>query len=665
MRFLKFFIPPVLALCFCLTAQAKMADSQELSDALYSAFQFNNTMVWTPPPPFTIFDTGKEKWVDYSKYGVFKGVGTSSYVYVITDSTGLAAASGEGIYPNTQSVLNSPDYQKFVQAGKLKGNDFDFVNSDNFQANFYKWATAADADPGLRQYYAALALEKSGNWAHAVKAYYACLVLFPNAIGWTQWKTPWYIGPVCVAKIKFITKNHPELGVRLADSDVTIQNYFDNDVKNDVFIINPGKLVPATAKDFQRKYIDLTKVGIKKVVGEGRVKLIQYKNNSFRLMVNGSPYVIKAVSYSPSKVGLSPDFGTLDNLKDWSWDDYNKNGRIDGPFDSWVDANRNDKKDRDEYAVGDFALMQAMGVNTLRLYHFRGLNKALLQEGYDNYGFMYLVGNLIGMYAKDSGADWYTGTDYADKTETQNMLDSVRDMVNEYKDKPYVLMWVLGNENNYGVPGVEGVSLGAGCQAQNQPVAYYTFVNECAKLIHQLDPKKRPVVLCNGDVFMLDYAAKYAPEIDVYGANAYRGDYGFGYVWRDVQREFGGKPVLITEYGCPAYADGWSTARIEAGQAAYHKGCWQDIEDNLGGVVGGIGNALGGVIFEWSDEWWKAGYMYDANTHDAVASWTGPFLDGGAYEEWFGIASQGSGDRSPFERQLRKVFFMYLDLWNK
>jgi beta-glucuronidase len=41
----------------------------------------------------------------------------------------------------------------------------------------------------------------------------------------------------------------------------------------------------------------------------------------------------------------------------------------------------------------------------------------------------------------------------------------------------------------------------------------------------------------------------------------------------------------------------------------------------------------------------------------------GPFLDGGAYEEWFGLCSQGDGKDSPFKRQLRKAYFMYRDLW--
>jgi beta-glucuronidase len=53
--------------------------------------------------------------------------------------------------------------------------------------------------------------------------------------------------------------------------------------------------------------------------------------------------------------------------------------------------------------------MKDMGVNTLRLYHYPNFNKQLLKEGYEKYGFMYMIGNFIGMYCTDSGAEWFEG----------------------------------------------------------------------------------------------------------------------------------------------------------------------------------------------------------------------------------------------------------------
>ncbi|MDR1942161.1 MAG: hypothetical protein LBQ47_07525, partial [Endomicrobium sp.] len=627
-----------------------------LQTELKKAQQYNNKMKYEAPRPFAIYDPGTEKWVDYEKYGEFQNIGTAKYKYDVKDSEGLRAASGEGVFPNSTSVLNSPDYLKYVEENKLEGGKWNYVNSPDYQANFYKWA-AVKEDPGVKLYFTALALDKAGNYAHAVKAYYACLVFFPKAVGWTQWQTPWYIGPVCISRIKFLTRQHPEIGVKLEGAEIKIENSFDNNTRNDAFIVNPGKLVKAKAKDFKRKYYEPS--GIKKVTGDGKVKIIEYENKNFRLFVDGKPFVVKGVTYEPSKVGLSPVDASLNNAIDWSWDDYNKNGLIDGAFDAWVDTNRNDKQEEYEKPVGDFALMKAMGANTLRVFHHGGannkkLNKELLRQGYDKYGFMYLIGDFAGAYAVGSGASFSEGTDYDNPLHKKNMIESIKSMVEEYKDEPYVLMWVLGNENNYGV----------GCNANVKPESFYKFINECAKLIKSLDPKKRPVVVNNGDLLFLDICAKNAPDIDVFGLNAYRGEQGFGNVWNDVSGIYA-KSVLITEYGCPAYAKGWTQARIEEGQASYHRGYWNDIEDNIAGVVGGAGNALGGVIFEWSDEWWKSEGDSDPWKHDEFSKFGGAFLDGESYEEWYGIAGLGDGKDSDFKRQLRKAYFTYKELWNK
>ena len=74
----------------------------------------------------------------------------------------------------------------------------------------------------------------------------------------------------------------------------------------------------------------------------------------------------------------------------------------------------------------------------------------------------------------------------------------------------------------------------------------------------------------------------------------------------------------------------------------------------------GEGNALGGVVFEFADEWWKA---YEPAKHDVHTQWLGPFSDGWVYEEWFGVCGQGDGKNSPYLRQLRKSYFVMKELW--
>ncbi|MBU4186535.1 MAG: hypothetical protein KKC23_10120 [Proteobacteria bacterium] len=360
--------------------------------------------------------------------------------------------------------------------------------------------------------------------------------------------------------------------------------------------------------------------------------------------MEGRPYIVKGVAYSPSRVGQSPDEGTLD---DWMQADYNNNGEIDGPYDTWVDKNRNNIQDADEPAVGDFRLLKEMGCNTVRLYHHAS-NKALLRDLYDRYGIMVIMGDLLGAYTVGSGASWYEGTDYENPGHRKNMMESVKRMVEEFKDEPYVLFWILGNENNYGVAN----------NAKEKPEGYYAFVNEAAGMIKSMD-RDHPVAVCSGDLLFLDKFKENAPLVDIYGSNAYRGKYGFGKSFWNNIKEVCDVPVIITEYGCPSYMDGKSMEFAEEKQAEYLRGNWDDIAYNSAGNRG-AGNAIGGVLFEWLDEWWKA---YEPLFHDKKQNWSGPFPDGWNYEECLGVTGQGDGKSSPFLRQLKKSYFTYQEMW--
>ncbi|MDP2939500.1 MAG: glycoside hydrolase family 2 TIM barrel-domain containing protein [Candidatus Omnitrophota bacterium] len=599
---------------------------------------------------------GTEDVVNYKKYGRFKGIGTKSYKLEITDPVGLAKATGEGIYPNTNSLFKSEGYKKAKKEGRLEGSHWDFLYSDDLEASFYKWVTASEPG-GVKLFYIGFIFERAKLYKEAVKAYYAIVVNFPGAIGWTYWHTPWYPGQAAIAKIRFLLRRHPELGLRLEGAKIRIINGFDNDVSNDIVITNPGAL-KKTGKIMQlicnlktTKIVSLKKSKIKKTIGKGKVKLVQYQNNHWQMMVDGKPYVIKGITYAPTKVCQSPDNATL---KNWMEEDTDRNNKIDGPYDSWVDKNLNNTQDKDEPTIGDFKLLKEMGVNTIRLYYrpeanFK-INKELLRELYNNYGIRVIMGDFLGKYAIGSGASWYEGTDYSNPKHQENMLNSIKNMVNEFKHEPYILFWLLGNENNYGVA----------CNADKKPKDFYAFANSVAKWIKSVD-SDHPVAITNGDTLFLDIFAKNAPDIDIFGANAYRGDYGFGSFWEQVY-EATGKPAFITEYGSPAYAEGKSFEEAEALQADYLLGCWEDIEYNLAGSKEGVGNALGAVVFEWLDEWWKA---YEPCVHDTKGLFAGPFPDGFMHEEWLGVASQGDGLRSPFLRQLRKGYYEYQRIWRE
>ncbi len=596
---------------------------------------------------FPLIDEGSEDIIDYEKYGDFENRGTADYRYRIKDRRGLSKAAGVGVFPNNV-VYKDPLYKECRDEGKLEGDHWDYVNADDLQAAFYKWATAGE-DPGVKLFYTAHILERAMHYKHAIKAYYAVLVHFPGTVSWTYWKTPWYVGQVAVDKIKYLTRKHPELGMKLEGASVIVENGFDYDVTNDKIIVDPGKIVKCEPGDLAQERIDLSGMKVAKTVGGPKSRLVQYENGHWQMMVDNKPILVKSIAYTPTVIGQSPDKGTL---KDWTYEDYNENGRIDGPYDAWVDKNFNNRQDADEKPVGDFTLLKDMGVNAVRIYHYaHNKNKDLYRALYEDYGIMLLMGDFLGAYATGSGASWNEGTDYSNPEHQENMKASVRKMVEEYKDKPYVMMWVLGNENNYGVAN----------NAKEDPVSYFKFVNEVALMIKEIDPT-HPVMVCNGDVLFLDIFAEHAPAVDIYGANSYRGKQGFGEgMWGSVRR-LCDKPVIITEYGCPAYQKGKPRELSEVDQARYHQGKWEDILYNSAGYADGEGNALGGVIFEYLDEWWKA---YEPYLHDTDGLYTGPFPGGVVYEEWFGIVSQGSGAHSPYLRQLRESYHLYKRLWNK
>lgn len=590
-----------------------------------------------------LYDKGGEFPVNYEKYGEFKGVGTISYKYIIDDQAGLARACGEGIYPDTTSLRYDP---KFVEVKKklYKINQWSALNSRNLSLAFYKWNVAGEPQ-GIKQFYIASLLERSGLIKQAIKAYYAVIVHFPQTYGWTYWHTPWYVGPAALSRLNYLLAKHPELGLSLEGAYIKVKGGFDHNIANDVFIVNPGKFVKRNVLDFFNRKKKRKNLG--KVVKESgsKVKLVQYESGDWQLFVGGKPFVVKGITYAPTKVGESPDEGTL---ADWMKQDVNNDGIIDGPYEAWVDKNGNNKQDPDEKPVGDFYLMKEMGVNCIRIYHQpHEPDKKLLRELYDKYGIMVIMGDFLGKYAIGSGAEWSKGTDYSDSEQQKNMLESVKKMVLDYKDEPYILIWLLGNENVYGVA----------CNADKDPDSFFKFVNKTAKMVKSLD-STRPVAIASGDNLFLDIFGKDCPDVDIFGTNAYRGKYGFGNLFAEV-KEYAGKPIMITEYGVPAYGEGYSKDEAESFQAEYHKNCWQNMADNFTGY--GLGNALGGIAFEWLDEWWKA---YEPGYHDKKGLFSGPFLDGFMHEEWLGLCSQGNGKNSPFLRQLRKSYFTYKSLWH-
>ncbi len=597
-----------------------------------------------PQPAFQLADPGKERIVNYERYGRFVDVGKPTYHYDVVNWQGLAAAVGEGVYPNERGLLDDPAFVAAKHAGKLDGSQWTFTLHQDPQLAFFRWASAEE-EPGVKQFYTALTLERAGLWLQAVKAYDATLVHHPLSVGWTRSNppSPWYVGKVARNKIEAILRLHPELGMRLDGCRIVVDNGFDNSIDNDVLHPTPGQLLSVLPSATTAASQDVSGLVHTRELGGEPARLVRYENGHWQLLVDGHPWAVHGLIYQPAGVGEAPQARAW---ADWMKADRNRNGRPD-VFETFVDANRNNQQDSDEPPVGDFALLRQLGVNTLRLYHTDHdpkIAKPILRQLYQEYGFRVLMGDVARMSTIGSGPRWAQGTDYLDQRQRRRMLNSVKRMVSEYKDEPYVLMWVLGDQDHNG--GGRGIGGGAG-NAAAHPHEYYRLINELAEWIHAADPN-HPVVLGNGDLLFLDVIAQEAPAIDVLGASASPGWEGVGRSFFEDIRQWLDRPVLMTEYGCPAYQIDTRPDAAEVDQAVYHFGAWVDVADNIAGR--GVGNVIGGMVFQWTD---------------TKPNWPGLFPGGWNFKEWYGIASLGNGNHRGFLRQLRSSYRLYQRVWNQ
>jgi hypothetical protein len=293
----------------------------------------------------------------------------------------------------------------------------------------------------------------------------------------------------------------------------------------------------------------------------------------------------------------------------------------------------------------EMSLLSNMGVNSIRVY--TGMPKKWITYVYEKYGIYTMLNHAFGRYGLTVDGVWYANTDYSDPKVRSMLLSEVKKLTNEYKDTPGLLLYLLGNENNYGLfwEGAETEDIPIKDRKSTQKaIPLYTLFNEAAKIIKGAD-QNHPVALCNGDLLFLDIIAKECKDVDIFGTNVYRG-ISFGDVFERVKNEYG-KPVLFTEFGADAF-NVLAGDEDQRSQAMFALGNWQEIYENAAGM-GKAGNAIGGYTFQFSDGWWKYGQTKNLDLHDSNASWSngGYFSDyatgeNNMNEEWFGICAKGA-----------------------
>lgn len=309
----------------------------------------------------------------------------------------------------------------------------------------------------------------------------------------------------------------------------------------------------------------------------------------------------------------------------------------------------------------EMSLLKEMGVNAVRQY--TGVPAKWIQYIYEKYGIYTMLNHSFGRYGVMINGTWITHTDYANAETKKLLLSEVKTLAEDYKNTPGLLLYLLGNENNYGL-------FWDGAETENIPVAdrtstarataMYRLFNEAVVAMKEVD-SSHPIAICNGDLQFLELIVEHCTDIDILGTNMYRG-VSFGDAFQRVKKELN-KPLLFTEFGGDAY-NALKEKEDQAAQAYYMLGNWKEIYENAAGL-GKANNCLGGFTFQFSDGWWKYGQTINLKVHDTNASWANggyirDFKKGknNMNEEWFGICAKAlSNPQGLYPLQPRAAYY--------
>ncbi len=375
---------------------------------------------------------------------------------------------------------------------------------------------------------------------------------------------------------------------------------------------------------------------------ETEISSIKKTSKGCVLYVYGKPFILRGVVYQPVPIG-----------KNWEYDIFSHK----------------------EVLKLDAPLIKELGANAVRFYQ-PGKDiqqtKEFIHILYEKYGIYTIMGHWLG---------FWNSPNYGDPKFRRKVKQSVLEMVRALKDEPGIIMWVLGNENNFSF-GPENINAwitkdllkirDPAKRRERQAEIYYSFVDEIAKEIKKIDGK-RLVALGNGGPRGLDVAGKVCKNIDLVGVTLFTGK-SFGHIWRDMKRFFPDKPFFVMEFGADSF-DSLHREENQDIQAEYIADLWREIERNLAASTG-RGNVVGGIVFEWTDEWWKSD-PYDPKAwyrHDQRGDWS----CGGYYhdiacdnnmnmnEEWWGIVALSrkiDPDTGLNVRRPKKAYKVLKQLW--
>jgi hypothetical protein len=303
----------------------------------------------------------------------------------------------------------------------------------------------------------------------------------------------------------------------------------------------------------------------------------------------------------------------------------------------------------------EMAMLKYMGVNAIRVY--TSMQPKWITYIFEKYGIYTMINHSFGRYGLSINEKWIPVTDYSNLDAQKVLLQEVSEMTETYKNTSGLLLFLLGNENNYGLfwEGAETENfpnnekeIAAKGEKLGRPM--YRLMNKAAKKIKSIDGS-HPVAICNGDIGFIDIIAEECSDVDIYGTNMYRGK-SFGNAFERVKKELN-MPIMFTEFGADAF-DALENKEDQKMQAFYMVENWKEIYENAAGL-GKTGNSIGGFTFQFSDGWWKFEQTKNLEVQDNNASWANGGYDfdfkkgsDNMNEEWFGICAKGARNERGF-----------------
>lgn len=346
----------------------------------------------------------------------------------------------------------------------------------------------------------------------------------------------------------------------------------------------------------------------------------------FRQVENGTPahFLVKGVCYKPTPIGKGEtwDATAEDNAALWR---------------------------------RDLTRIRRMGANSIRIF---GMNTA---PGAANL-FLEKTWNWDEEPLYVFLSVWIDPGTFASADKTAQAVESYKAIAREYVDHPGVMGFTIGSEFNDAADNA--------ARSANPAEYWQRFVQLASELRAIVGGKKlvsTAAIESFGENGFLRGAINSDARdlVDVWGVTLYKEKRAFGSAWDDYTACFPAgttpKPLLVMEFVVPASRHvGDKAEDLPPGNANATMGKVTDYLADVWRTIASKG--CGGFVFEWTDEWWKAG---NPDSHDkSDASATGFFPEGGGYldQEWFGLNAVRKA--SPDELLPRAAYRLFRWLWN-